>query len=74
MLGTFVEKLGGLFDRRFLVAYWSPPFIGCGLLAGLLVMVAGPSVAMEWWKNLSGVEQVVLSGGSLLILTFLAYS
>lgn len=73
MLGTFVEKLGGLFDRRFLVAYWSPLFIGCGLLAGLLVMVAGPSVAMEWWKNLSGVEQVVLSAGSLLILTFLAY-
>jgi hypothetical protein len=44
-----------------------------GLLAGLLVLQLGPAVAFRWWKNLTGEEHVVLSVGSLLTLTFLAY-
>jgi hypothetical protein len=73
MLGTFLDKLGGLFDRRFIVACWGPLFIGFGLIGGLIVGELGPSVFFIWWERLSVEEQVVLGVGSLLTITLLAY-
>ncbi len=73
MLGTFLEKVGGLFDRRFIVAYWSPLFIGFGLAGGLVVVTHGLPVVFDWWVKLSVEEHVVLGVGSLLAVTILAY-
>lgn len=73
MVGTFLEKIGGWFDRRFLVAYWSPVFIGLGLVGGLVILALGPSVVFGWWTKLNGEEQIVLGVGSLLATTLLAY-
>jgi hypothetical protein len=73
MLGTFLEKLNGFFDRRFMIAYWSPIFIGLGLTAGLLGGLVGPWAALGWWAGLSGTEQILLGVGALLVITVLAY-
>lgn len=73
MLGTFLDKLNVFFDRRFMIAYWSPVFIGLGLFAGLVVVLMGPSVALGWWVGRSGTEQVLLGVGTLLLITVLAY-
>jgi hypothetical protein len=73
MLGTFLDKLGGLFDRRFIVAYWSPLFIGFGLTGGLVIVARGLPVVFDWWVKLSVEEHVVLGVGSLLAVTLLAY-
>ena len=52
MLGTFLEKLNVFFDRRFMIAYWSPIFVGLGLAAGLGAVVGGAppglGVGMGW--------------------------
>ena len=73
MFGTFLDKLGGLFERRFIVACWGPLFIGFGLIGGVIVGELGPSVCFRWWERLSVEEQVVLGVGSLLTITLLAY-
>ena len=73
MLGTFLEKLNVFFDRRFMIAYWSPIFISLGLAAGLVAVLIGPSWALGWWTGRSGTEQILLGVGALLVITVLAY-
>jgi hypothetical protein len=73
MPGTFLEKLNVFFDRRFMIAYWSPIFIGIGLAAGLVTVLIGPSAALGWWAGRSGTEQILLGVGILLVITVLAY-
>ncbi len=73
MLGTFLDKLNVLFDRRFLLAYWSPIFILLALAGGLAALLAGSTAALAWWTGLSGTEQLVLGVGILLLVTVLAY-
>ncbi len=73
MLGTFLDKLNVFFDRRFMIAYWSPIFIGLGLVAGLVAILIGPSLALVWWTGRSGTEQILLGVGALLVITVLAY-
>ncbi len=73
MLGTFLEKLNVFFDRRFMIAYWSPIFIGLGLTAGLVGVLVGPSAALGWWTGRSGTEQILLGVGVLFVITVLAY-
>jgi len=73
MLGTFLDKLNVFFDRRFMIAYWSPIFIGSGLVAGLVAILIGPSSALGWWTGRTGTEQILLGVGALLVITVLAY-
>ncbi len=76
MLGTLVDKLSGFFDKRFVVTYWSPLFIGLGLLAGLLLVLVKPVIIVNWWNSwekLSVTDQGLLIGGVLLIVTLLAF-
>jgi hypothetical protein len=73
VVGTFLEKVGGWFDRRFLVAYWSPVFVSFGLMGALLLLSLGPSAVFGWWTKLDASEQIVLGVGSLLAISFLAY-
>jgi hypothetical protein len=73
MLGTFLDKLNVFFDRRFMIAYWSPIFIGLGFTVGLVGVLVGPLAALGWWTGRSGTEQVLLGVGVLLVITVLAY-
>ena len=73
MLGTFLDKLNVFFDRRFMLAYWSPIFILLALALGLAALLVGPTAALGWWVGRSGVEQLVLGVSILLIITVLAY-
>jgi hypothetical protein len=73
MLGIFLDKLNVFFDRRFMLAYWSPIFIFLALAAGLAALLAGPTGALGWWTERSGTEQLILGVGILLVITVLAY-
>lgn len=73
MLGTFLEKLNIFFDRRFMIAYWSPIFIGLGLMVGLIGSLIGFSTALAWWDKRNGTEQILLGVSVLLVITVLAY-
>src|SRR2546422_5187743 len=73
MVATFLDKVGGWFDRRFLLAYWSPVFVGLGIVGGLVIFALGPVIVFGWWSALNGEEQIVLGVGSLLAITLFAY-
>ncbi len=74
MLGTFIDKVLALLDRRFLVAHWMPTF-----LLGLVFFFTA-----EWslpWLGLSAEDYFALEGlrlsgvtlGLFLVVTLLAY-
>lgn len=73
MLITFLDKISGFFDRRFILAFWAPMFITAGLALGLLASLLGWGRVVHWWTLLSGVEQVTLAVTTLLAETVLAY-
>lgn len=73
MLGTFVEKLSGFVDRRFVIAYWGPTLIGLGLAAGLIATLIGPAIVFAWWMRRSVTEQILFGAVALLGVTMLAY-
>jgi hypothetical protein len=73
MLGTFLDKMTGIFDQRFVVAYWTPIFFGLTLSVGLAVLLLGPSVIFGWWMSLNIPEEVLLGIGALLCVSLLAY-
>jgi hypothetical protein len=73
MLGTFLDKLVGIFDRRFLIIYRSPTLILFSMSVGLLAALVGPTPTLDWWTHLSGTEQVLLAGGILVSITLFAY-
>jgi len=73
MLGTFLDKLGGFFDRRFIVAYVIPTLVVLGLVIGISQILFGPQVTLKWWSQLGGQEQILLGVGVLLAIILLAY-
>lgn len=73
MLNTSLERMGGLFDREFLVAYWSPVLVGSALLTMIYVVTIGYESALHQWAGLNGVEQVVYGVAALIAITVLAY-
>jgi hypothetical protein len=73
MLGTFLDKMSSFFDQRFMIACWTPIFIGLSLVAGVLGVLLGPVVAFGWWVKLGGPDQALLIGGALLGITLLGY-
>src|SRR5690348_5271664 len=73
MISTFLDKLSGVFDRRFLIAYWSPACFGLGVVAVLVGIGFGPALILSWWKGLDGIEQALVGGGILLATIFVAY-
>lgn len=73
MLDTYLDKLSGFFERRFVIGYWSPLFIGGLLIVGLVAFLVGPFQAWHWWTARSNAAQIVMGIGSLLGITALAY-
>ncbi|MBK9232363.1 MAG: hypothetical protein IPO15_16330 [Anaerolineae bacterium] len=61
MLTAFLDRLGGLFDRRFIVAFWAPTFL-TAFLAALTVLALRPGLgtALETWARLTANAQIIL--------------
>lgn len=73
MLLTFLDKLGGFFERSFIVACWMPVFIAAGLFGGVLGTVVGWDRALSWWSGMRVIEHGLLGVAALIAVTVLAY-
>jgi hypothetical protein len=73
MLTTFLDTLGGFFDRRFIIAYWAPVFIGSLLSAGVLVARFGIARSVDLWAERDGWEHIGAGLAALLVVTILAF-
>ena len=74
MLVSYLKELKGLFDTRFLVAYWGPTFISLALAAlGGVAAHWGVAAALAGWKALDPMLQGVWTLALLLAVTVLAY-
>jgi hypothetical protein len=73
LLTPFLDKLTGLFDRRFLVSCWWPTFTAGALALAGWVFFSGPAAFWTWWTGLGGSLQAVLGVAGLLAVTFAAF-
>lgn len=73
MLGASLERLGGLFDQRFILAFWAPIFVCASASAAILTFSYGFAVTLAAWLALSGTEQVLLGAASIVSVTVIAY-
>jgi hypothetical protein len=72
MLGSFLDKLGGFFDRRFILAYVIPSLILLLLVIGILQTFYGLQPTLNWWTRLDGQEKILFGVAALLIVILLA--
>lgn len=74
MLVSYLKELKGLFDTRFLVAYWVPTFIALALATlGGAAAHWGVAAALESWKATDPILQLVWTLVLLLAVTVLSY-
>lgn len=72
MVGSFLDRLGGFLDRRFIFAYVIPALILLILVIGLLQGLFGLQTTLNWWMHLEGQEQILLGAGTLLAVVLLS--
>lgn len=73
MLPTFLDKLSGFLDRRFIVAYWMPVFFFVVLMIGESAVLYGPTTTIQLWETGDATTKVLTGMGTLLVITVLAY-
>jgi hypothetical protein len=73
MLGLALDRLGGLFDPKFLVAYWSPVFLGTALAAAFYALANASLGDVSLLGQLDVVEQLLLGGAVIVGITVVAY-
>lgn len=73
MLSTFLDKVSGLLDRRFLVVWWFPTLIASVVALLLGVMPYGLTIAWRWWQQQDSLVQTWFLLGALLLVTLFAY-
>lgn len=73
MLVNFVDKVSTFLDRRFLLAYWTPAFIGLCLGLTTAILRDGFVPAVEKWEKFTETQQFLLTFFTLLAITILAY-
>lgn len=73
MLGTFVNRISGLFDRRFLIGSWFPALSGGILLANILIFAYGWNKVSRMWAALGTGPQVWASVTAVTGITMLAF-
>jgi hypothetical protein len=66
MFATYAEKLAGLFDRRFLLAYWAPVVASGALVASVIAAYTDPPAFITAVATLNLTSQFVLSLGLLI--------
>ncbi|HEY7032501.1 MAG TPA: hypothetical protein VH482_14265 [Thermomicrobiales bacterium] len=72
MLAAFVERIGTLFDRRFIIAHWAPTIIAAVAMGGVVLVRVGRTRPVDWWTELSADERLWLAFAVLLTLTAIA--
>lgn len=73
MINTFIDRLSGLLDKRFLVAYWGPAFVGAVLAGGLAAAFVGLAPLGLWWDGKTATQRFMLGLAGLLLVTIVAY-
>ncbi len=75
MLSTFLDKMSGFFDQRFVVAYLIPVLIGIVTVVTIIGLLKESIVVsiFEWWIKGSGFEQALLGVLYLLVTLLIAY-
>ena len=73
MFGTFINRIGSLLDRRFLIGSWFPALCGAFVVAAAGVIAVGWGSAMDKWKSLDGAAQVLLGAAALMAVTLAAF-
>lgn len=73
MLGTFVDKVSGLFDRRFLMGWWAPVFVTSAVALILALTPYGLDQAWTWWQGQEELAQTWMVVTALLLVTAFAY-
>jgi hypothetical protein len=73
MFLTFLDKLGGFFDRRFIIAFWMPVLVFVGLAGGTWIFVKGAIQTLKSWNQLGATETAVLMTAALFGITLLAF-
>jgi hypothetical protein len=73
MFGTFLNQLGGFFDRRFVLAYVIPTLFILLLIVILFQVLFGPKATLAWWAQLEVQEQILVAAGILLAIILFAY-
>lgn len=73
MLPTFLDKLSGLLDRRFVEAHWAPVFLFFALLLVTALTIYSPAEAMDWWGARDAASKTLVAFGALFLVTVAAY-
>src|SRR5579884_1020271 len=73
MFGTFLDKIGGFFDRRFIVAYEMPTLFILALSVIVFQVLFGLKVTLTWWTQLGVQEQILLAVIILMVNILVAY-
>ncbi len=69
MVSAYADKLSGLFDRRFLLAYWAPVSV-CAVLTVLIIgAFIDVNSVLDRWNTLGPLNQTLL-GSLVLVLSF----
>jgi hypothetical protein len=72
MFLSFFDRLGSIFDRRFVLAYWLPSFVFVALFAGLFVTIFGAASSLKWWDTLSPSARLAASLSLFFTITIIA--
>ncbi len=73
MFLTFLDKLGGFFDRRFVIAFWAPSLIFSALIVAAAALIYDAAAALRLWDAQTATAQVLLSVSFLFCVSILAY-
>jgi hypothetical protein len=73
VLITFLDKLGGFFDRRFVIAFWAPAFVVLGLLGSIAAFRVDLDRVIAAWTSASAALQVLSAFAALLLVTLVAF-
>lgn len=73
MMLTFLDKLGGLFDSRFIVTFWMPVFLFTIVLLAETALLYDPAGLLLWWEGSSATLKSLMGVALLIAVTVLAY-
>lgn len=73
MLTTFLDRVTGLFDGSFLLAYWLPTFLATAFAAVILGLHRSPGTGFAELETLAPVQNVLLGAAMLLLITVAAF-
>jgi len=73
MLGTFLDRITGFFDQRFILSYVIPTLVFLGLFIGLTQIWFGFPITLSLWMSLTVFELIFIGVIVLLAVILMAY-